>query len=119
MNSHAAVTFSCAAHTLLLFMISFGVSCRGLIQGTGGANSSRGDACNAGGGERCFLHSTGLGGREGRPVRALEFGGRDPISLARLRPHYLRPAGATLALVRVTWARGGKGGGWVCVGVCV
>lgn len=47
-NSHAAVTFSCAPHTLLLFMISFGVSSLGLIWGTGGLHSSRRDTCSAG-----------------------------------------------------------------------
>lgn len=103
MNSHAAVTFSCAARTLLLFMILFGVSCPGLIRGTGGVNSSRRDACN-------FYFF--LGGEEMLPL-PLWFGGQgrevgESLSLqGSALLHHLRPAGATLALVRVTWVSGG------------
>lgn len=79
MNSHAAVTFSCAPHTPLLFMISFGVSCLGLIWGTGGLHSSRRDACSAGVGGEMLPSPCCFGGWGRRSVRAPGFRGESVL----------------------------------------
>lgn len=104
MNSHAAVTFSCAPHTLLLFMISFGVSWLGLIWGTGGLHSSGRDTCNAGVGERdasfTLVWGMGKGFSESPKLQ------RESYSESTL-PLHLRYAGTTLVSVRFTWAWGG------------
>lgn len=62
-------------------------------------------AMRGGGGEGTSFALLVWGAGKGRSMRAPEFEGSD--LLPRLRYHHLRPAGATLALVRIIWTWGG------------
>lgn len=78
------MTFSWAPHTLLLFMISFGVSCLGLIWGTGGLHSSRRDACNAGVGGGMLASPCWFGGWGRGSVKTPNFRGESTLNLLSL-----------------------------------
>lgn len=54
------------------------------------------------GGEVLLSHWFGGAGK-GVSMRAPGFGGSDLLSIPRLRPQHLRPAGATLTSIRITW----------------
>lgn len=80
------VTFNCAAHTWLLFMISFGLSCVGLIWGTNTENNSKRDTCSTVWGEKMLssCHSGGFFEAEGISARDLDLGRKGLLSLPRL-----------------------------------